>query len=297
VIAGGVLFLPWSPVFVFQALHTGTPWTTPPGPSDLLNVFGYFSGQNAWGELLTFMFFGLLVLALCARPGSRATSVVLELPVQPRARFLGLLLAGTLAVAVLAGALTGAAFDERYIAVVFPLFIVGCALGLTTFGSRPVTAGVLSVACVAGLLSGHEWNSQDRTQAVQVAAVLNARAQPGDVVVYCPDQLGPAVDRLLKVPDVTELTFPRMIGPERVDWVDYLSTIQNTDVYTFSRDIMGKLNPGSTLWLVWRNGYQGFGNSCGQLASWFEMDRPGGETVLAENSGYYEYENLVEFPS
>ncbi len=30
---GGVaVWLPWSPVFVFQALHTGTPWTTPPGP-------------------------------------------------------------------------------------------------------------------------------------------------------------------------------------------------------------------------------------------------------------------------
>ena len=62
-----------------------------------------------------------------------------------------------------------------------------------------------------------------RTQAVQVAADLNAQAQPGDVVVYCPDQLGPAVDRLLTVPGVLQLTYPRMIGPARVDWVDYVS--------------------------------------------------------------------------
>ncbi len=40
---GVALWLPWSPVFVFQALHTGTPWTTPPGPEDLLSVFGFFS--------------------------------------------------------------------------------------------------------------------------------------------------------------------------------------------------------------------------------------------------------------
>src|SRR5947209_1775427 len=28
-IAGAVLWLPWAPVFAFQALHTGTPWTSP----------------------------------------------------------------------------------------------------------------------------------------------------------------------------------------------------------------------------------------------------------------------------
>ena len=190
-----------------------------------------------------------------------------------------MLVVGSLSAAVLAGILTGAAFDNRYIAVVFPLFIVLCALGVTTFSSRKVTSGMLAVACTAGLLSAKDQNSQPRTQAVEVAAVLNAQAQPGDMVVYCPDQLGPAVDRLLKVPDVTQFTFPRMIGPARVDWVNYLSVIQNTDVGTFAQKIVNKLNPGSTLWLVWRNGYRGFGGSCGYLTSWLQMLHPGGETV------------------
>ena len=95
-----------------------------------------------------------------------------------------------------------------------------------------------------------------RTQAVQVAAVLNAQAQPGDMVVYCPDQLGPAVDRLLTVPDVTELTYPRMMGPQRIDWINYAATIQNTSPAWFAQEIVSRLNPGSTLWLVWRNGYR-----------------------------------------
>ena len=55
--------------------------------------------------------------------------------------------------------------------------------------------------------------------------MLNVQAQPGDLVVYCPDQLGPAVDRLLRVQGVTEITFPRAIGPQRVDWVDYKKVI------------------------------------------------------------------------
>ncbi len=296
-VAGGVLWLPWSPVFIFQALHTGTPWTSPPGPQDLLLVFGYFGGVGGWGELLTFILFALVGLALLARPGPRSTSVVLEMKVQPRSALVAWLVMGALGVAVVAGLLTGAAFDSRYIGVVFPLFVLLCALGLTAFSSRAVTSVVLAVACVAGLLSAQSWNSQPRTQAVQVAAVLNAQAQPGDMIVYCPDQLGPAVDRLLTVPDVTELTYPRMMGPQRIDWIDYAATIQNTSPATVARETVSQLNPGSTLWLVWRNGYKVFGSSCGDLANWLEMYHPGGETVMSQNLNYYEPENLVRFPS
>ncbi len=296
-IGGAVLWLPWSPVFVFQALHTGTPWAGAPSPVDMLSVLSYFAGLGAWGYTLTFTSFGLVVLAIFAAPGPKPTSVVLEFRAQPRARFVALLVLGSLSAAVLAGILTGAAFDDRYIGVVFPLFIVLCALGVTSFKSRKVTSVMLAVACIAGLFSAKDQNSQPRTQAVQVAAVLNAQAQPGDMVVYCPDQLGPAVDRLLKVPDVTQLTFPRMIGPARVDWVNYLATIQGHPVSTFAQDIVNKLNPGSTLWLVWRNGYLGLGGSCGYLTSWLQMLHPGGETVITQNPNYYEYENLVRWPS
>jgi mannosyltransferase len=294
-VGGVVLWLPWSPVFVFQALHTGTPWTSPPGPQDLLSVFGYFAGGGGWGKLLTFLLFGLVGLAVLARPGPKATSVVLEMRAQPRARFVAWLVVATLGVAVVAGLVSGAAFDSRYIAVVFPLFVLLCAMGLTTFASRRVTSVVLAVACVAGLFSARLWNAQPRTQAVQIAAVLNAQAQPGDMVVYCPDQLGPAVDRLLSVPDVTELTYPRMMGPQRIDWVDYSATIQGTSVFWFAQQIVSRLNPGSTLWLVWRNGYHVFGNSCGALASWLEMLHPGGETVRSQDLAYYEPDNLVRF--
>ncbi|HUC16046.1 MAG TPA: glycosyltransferase family 39 protein [Acidimicrobiales bacterium] len=296
-IGGGLVWLPWSPVFVFQALHTGTPWAGAPSPADMLSVFGYFAGVGAWGYLLTFMTFGLVGLAIFAAPGPRATSVIVEFRAQPRARFVALLVVGALSAAVLAGILTGAAFDNRYIAVVFPLFIVLCALGITTFSSLKVTSLMLAVACTAGLLSAKDQNSQPRTQAVEVAAVLNAQAQPGDMIVYCPDQLGPAVDRLLKVPDVTQITFPRGIGPARVDWVNYVSRIQHTDVGNFAEGIVNKLNPGSTLWLVWRNGYLGLGGSCGYLTSWLQMLHPGGETLITENPNYYEDENLVRWPS
>ena len=296
-LVGLAIWLPWSPVFLFQVLHTGTPWTTPPGPEDLLSVFGFFAGSGPSGELLTFVLFGLVGLGLLAKPGPNGSSVVMEIGAEPRARFVALLVVGPLTVAIVAGMLTGAAFDNRYVAVVFPLFIVLCALGLTTFSSRNVTAAMLAVACAAGLYTAQGQNSQPRTQAVQVAADLNAQAQPGDVVVYCPDQLGPAVSRLFEVPGVTQLTFPRQIGPARIDWVDYVSVIKNTQVGTFAREVWDRVSPGGTLWLVWRNGYQGFGSSCGNLESWLQMLSPGGQTLITQDNTYYEYENLTKFPT
>ena len=47
-IFGALLWVPWSPVFVFQALHTGTPWTSPASAADLLGVFGDFAGGGPW---------------------------------------------------------------------------------------------------------------------------------------------------------------------------------------------------------------------------------------------------------
>ena len=297
-LCGGVLlWLPWSPVFVYQVRHTGTPWSSPPGPQNLLGVFSLFAGPGGWGALLTYVLFILVGLALFAHLGPKASSVVVELRVQPRAREVGLLVVGTLSLAVAAGMVTGAAFDSRYIAVVFPLFVLLCSLGLTTFASPKVTSAILAVACMAGLFSAQLQGAQPRAQAVQVADVLNVEAQPGDVVVYCPDQLGPAVSRLLKVPRVTQLTFPRMTGPDRVDWVNYVSVIRHTDVGTFAQEVFSQLSPQNTLWLVWRDGYKGFGSDCGNLASWFQMWRPGGEPVIKANPRYYEYENLEQFRS
>ncbi|HLI01588.1 MAG TPA: glycosyltransferase family 39 protein [Acidimicrobiales bacterium] len=67
---GSLLFIPWAPIFVFQSLHTGTPWTSPAGPADLLNVFTDFAGGNngPWAELLSFCYFGLLAVGVFVRP-------------------------------------------------------------------------------------------------------------------------------------------------------------------------------------------------------------------------------------
>lgn len=315
-IGGTLLWVPWAPVFLYQTLHTGTPWTSSASPGDLLGVFNDFSGGGPWGGLLTFATFALFLLGVFGRQvraggvvemvqpdGSSRLSdgshlVVLELRPRPGMGPLVGAAVGTLSVAVLLGAIANAAFVARYTAVVLPLFLLVVATGLAVLPGRRFRAGCLAVLGLAGLLTGLGENGQQRTQAAQVAAVLNVQAQPGDLVVFCPDQLGPAVDRLLRVRGVTELTFPRAIGPARVDWVDYKSVIARTDVDTFAQNMLARVPAGHAMWLVWRDGYPGLGGDCGYLRNWFDLLRPTGATLIHQNSGtYYEYENLVRYSS
>ncbi|HET9077468.1 MAG TPA: glycosyltransferase family 39 protein [Acidimicrobiales bacterium] len=313
-VIGGLFWLPWAPIFIFQALHTGTPWTASANPGDLLQVFADFSGGGPWGTLLMFATFALFLFGTFGRTASPGTMVQLEgregqvrqvpsgpavvLELKPRpgmAPLVGIGL-GTLVVAVALGALASAAFVARYTAVVLPLFLLTVSTGLAVIPGRRFRAGCLAVLVLAGILTGESENAAPRTQAVQVAQVLNAQAQPGDVVVYCPDQLGPAVDRLLKVPGVDQLTFPRAIGPQRVDWVDYKKTIQSTDVSQFAQAALARVPKGRTLWLVWRDGYPGLGGDCGYLKSWMDLLRNPGVTLVRNNGArFYEYENLTRY--
>jgi uncharacterized membrane protein len=311
--AGCLLWLPWAPVFAFQTLHTGTPWTSPAGPGDLLGVFADYSGSGPWATLLMFATFALFILGVFGRPagphygesrpadwspepagGDRA--VIVSLRPRRETGPLATITVGTLALAVLLGALANAAFVARYTAVVLPLFLLVVAAGVAAFPSRRFQVGCVSVLCLAGLLTGYSENAQQRTQAVQIASVLNSQAQPGDMVVYCPDQLGPAVHRLMHVSGLVELTFPRAIGPERVDWVDYKKIIAGTDVGQFAQDLLNRLAGGRTLWLVWRDGYPGLGGDCGYLNAWLGLLRSPGPTVVRANGArFYEYANLTRF--
>jgi mannosyltransferase len=313
-VGGGILWLPWVPVFVFQTLHTGTPWTSAASPNDLLQVFQDWSGGGSWGGLLMYATFLLFIIGTFGRtavPGTMVSlddgqggtrqvpagpAVVIELRPRPgMAPMVGIAVA-TLIVAVALGAVANAAFVARYTAVVLPLFLLIMAAGVAVIPGRRFRIGCVVVLVLAGLLTGQSENSQQRSQAVKVAAVLNAQATAGDLVIYCPDQLGPAVDRLLTVPGVEQITFPRAIGPARVNWVDYKAVISSTNVSLFTQNALARVAANHTVWLVWRDGYPGLSGDCGYIKSWLDLFRQSGVTLVRANgSKYYEYENLTRY--
>ncbi len=291
---GSLLFLPWVPSFVFQTMHTGTPWSNAAGLGDILTVLGQYAGGGPWGDALGLTLFTLLLLGVFAHSVDRHQLLV-QLKARREARPIAFVFMGTLLVAVVGGTIAQSAFVGRYTAVVFPLFILLIALGVTVFADRRVLAAVLAWTVAAGLIVAIGGNLSPRTQAGQVAHVINTYASPNDVVVYCPDQLGPASSRLIDVP-VQQFTFPRGDAPARIDWVNYKQAIDDANVEQFALQML-TLAAGHDIWFVENSNYPGTEGKCGQLMSWLSVKRPNSQYWVSDKPSIsLENETLIRFP-
>lgn len=303
VAAGCLTFAPWLPIFVFQTRHTGTPWAVPASFSAMVHaVSGFAGGDTTFADkgdtsparALGLVFFALAGLGLFGTALSRRR-IELDLFTRPRARAITFVTVGTLALAVVAGYLTSSAFQDRYTAVVFTTFILLVALGTTTFADRWVRYGVVGLAVVLGLSTSASNVTFPRTQAGQVAAAIQASAHPGDVVGYCPDQLGPAVSRLLPT-DLNQLTFPSGGSPRFVDWVDYAARNEAGNPAAFASALLARAGPNHTVWLVWAPDYLTLDGKCQAILSDLVASRPSSAVVSYDSQKYYEFSDLVRFP-
>lgn len=290
--AGGLLFVPWLPSFVYQTTHTGTPWADPMRPLAIVqNTFGDLGGGSNLPEALVY---GSVLAILCllalfvAR--SRGRELVLDLATVPTVRAELSVVALTIAVGTVAGYATASTFQSRYAAVFVPFVLLSAAVGLTRL---PGAARALAGAAVVVLsLVGIGWIQYfERTQSPVVAEAVAARAQPGDVVVYCPDQLGPAYSRAN--PDgLREVVYPTFEGPERVDWVDYAERNAEADPVAFADEVLA-LAGGQGIFVVWKGDYATFDEQCeamiGRLGAGATTER----LVAQDSSRYYEPANLV----
>ncbi len=270
---GCLTFLPWVPTFLFQSKHTGTPWAIPASFVAMVNAISSFAGgDTGGGRALGILFFGLAGLGLFGVATDRF-HIDLDIRTRPLGRPVGVAVAGTLAAAILGGLIFNSTFDARYASVVFVPLILLVAIGIYTFRDRRVRLGVLAVAVVAGLTSAIPNVTTDRTQAGQIASQIARQGKPGDLVVYCPDQLGPAVDRLLPSGRYQQTTFPRGTGPTFVNWVDYGTASAAGDPVAFSQHVETQATRGGhQIFVVWAPQYQTFGLKCEGLIQTLEAD-------------------------
>jgi hypothetical protein len=294
-VVGMVLFVPWLPTFWFQLRHTGTPWSGRSTFADMVNAVSEFAGgTSSTGRALGLAFFALAGFGLFGA-AIDARRVEIDIRTRPRGRALAVVVAGTLATAVCLGLISGGAFQARYAAVVFAPFLLLVVLGTSVFADRRVMTGVVVAACVFGLISASGDVTRQRTQAGQLAAALRADYRPGDVIAYCPDQLGPSMSRLLPA-SFDQVTFPRRTGPQFVNWVDYAKVNGAADPDAFARYLDARAGPSHVVWLVWAAQYRTFGEKCQQVADLLGTLRPPAVQLYEEATTYYERANLVRFP-
>lgn len=296
----GLGYVPWLPTLASQARHTGTPWGDPILPwSGLAWHFEGLGGvaipKHAEAEIYRYGTVLLIALGVFGA-GVDRRHIDLDLRTQRRARGLAVAAYGTFLLAMVASYVAGAAFDPRYSSVMVPLVLVVIALGVDAFVSDRVRVGVLVVVAVLGLVAGVRVALDQRTEAGEVASVIRAEAEPGDVVLYCPDQLGPSTSRLLAgVPGLRQVTYPRRTGPEFVNWIDYRDVIAATPPAEVARRVLD-LAGDHTVWYVVSPGYRSFDAQCEDLGSALGAQRFGVGRVGPDQVHYFEYMGLTEYP-
>ncbi|MGH9172178.1 MAG: glycosyltransferase family 39 protein [Acidimicrobiales bacterium] len=254
-------FVPWVPTFLYQLHHTGTPWAPPAGLTAVVFALTQFAGGNDDpGRALAVLFFFFALLALTAMPLDR-WRVVLDLRTRPGVRTLAACTLAAVVLGVMADKLSGTTFTDRYTAIVtFPTLLV-MAYGIMLFSDARVRRVLLSCAVVFGFLGAVPNAFISRTQAGDVGNVIATRANSTDVVAFCPDQLGPAVSRVLDG-RFKEIAFPRDNSPEIVDWVDYVKVVKAASPAKFVAKLKQMAGAKGTVFYVWASGYAGFGSKC-----------------------------------
>jgi len=294
--AGGILFVPWVPTFLYQTANTGTPWGLPASPINvgITTLLDFGGGRGPFGRLLSICLAGLLVLGVFGR-GLDPRRIELDLRTRAESRPELVVAVGTMLLAVLAGYVSGSAFASRYATVVFPFAILIAAMGTKVFSDRRVAGVVLVVCSLCGLGASVVDAVKPRTQAAQVAkAIAEAGGQPGDVIVYCPDQVAPDVARLLPE-GYRELTFPNKADPELVNWVDYAARMKAVQPEVFAQEILD-LAPDATIWHVWTSGYRTLGKRCERINDALAAARPAAETLVDASPKIFEKHNLTRHP-
>lgn len=285
--AGGLLFLPWAPSFLFQVRHTGNPWNPPAelGPG-VVTAFLHFGGSARPANVVVGSVLGALTLLALLAPWKRARPGLPLATPSPGLAEAAVAL-GALVLGLALSNAVGAAFSSRYASPLFPIVILAAAAGSLVVASRSVRHTVVALAVVLGLVGGVHNAFDSRTQAGQVAAAIAAEAVAGDVVGYCPDQLGPAVSRLLP-PSLRQVTFPARTAPHRIDWVDYAERNARADPRAFARYLDDQAGPNNTVWLVWREGYRTLGTNCERIAANLRLLRSQSSLVVTPVVGGFE---------
>jgi hypothetical protein len=187
-------------------------------------------------------------------------------------------------------------FESRYASIAFPLYLLTAAFGFLCFADARIRVGLLAAVAVLGLTAAVQRNALDqRTQAEDIATSILADAQPGDVVVYCPDQLGPSVARLLDRDDLVQITYPDGDSPEFVNWVDYIDRNEAGDPTAFAQSALDEAGDDNSIWVVSATHYRGSEAKCGAVGSAIQGQRPVVEGRVLPDDEFFEFGGLVRY--
>jgi mannosyltransferase len=237
--AVALVYLPWVPTLLFQAQHTGAPWSDRPNPEAVLTSFTVILGGRAPG----------MAFALAA--GSGIATMLSARARAPEARALiaiGAIGGAALLVAWLASQVSPA-WSTRYLSVLMgPLLLVGAA-GL----SRAGRLGLVVVALLFVFWFHPRTHAlESKSNAHNVAILARDLLQPGDVVLSTHPEQVPVMH--IYLPQNLNLRWWTSMGPvadpQIMDWRDALDRLKAAKPKKTSDALLRSMKPGQHLLLI-----------------------------------------------
>jgi mannosyltransferase len=232
-----VVYLPWVPTLVSQALHTGAPWASAPTVAAPLELArGLFGGVAA-------------AIALVAAAGSGMLALARE-PDRLRARsavVLAGLAAGTLAMAWVTSQISPA-WSSRYFATVLGALLLVVAAGVARGGALGL--GLLGLVIALWLPQPSASTLTNKSNADVVAAEVGPRLRPGDHVLSLQPEQVPLLRYYL--PPGLRYADPRgpVPDPRVMDWRDALDNLRRADPGRTLAALLERVPPGGQVLFV-----------------------------------------------
>jgi mannosyltransferase len=232
-----VLYLPWLPTFVGQAMDTGAPWATRPGVPALLQVAtGLFGGPGPAVALIGAAGVGIVALLRGTdRGGARSILALLGLA------------AGTLALAWLASQISPA-WTGRYFAAVLGALLLAAAAGSVHAGRLGLLALALVIAFWVPAASPTALTN--KSNADVLATALAPRLRAGDYVLSLQPEQVPLLRYYL--PAGLRYADPRgpVADPRVMDWRHALADLRTSRPAPILAALLRRIPAGGQLLFV-----------------------------------------------
>jgi mannosyltransferase len=231
---GGVvlLYLPWLPNALYQAAHTGAPWSKSPSLAALASVPARILGEVA--EVAVFLAAGAGILALLRTRDARGRAVVTLL-----------LVAVLTIVFAWIGSQLSPAWANRYLAAGVAPFLFLAAAGFAHAGRL----GLVGLALVT-VLWAIDGAPSEKSNVRTVAESIGPSLRPGDLVVATQPEQVPALHYYLP----EGLRYATLTGPVEdtgvTDWRDGVERLRATSAERDLEPLLDSLRPGQRMALV-----------------------------------------------
>ena len=303
---GGLLWLPWLPIFNSQRLHTGTPWARHPQPFQfIIWPVGMWVNQSVQ-HVSSSLHFAVLSLAMVivmtlgvfAVVGRNEQGILLRIRPESEISFYAMVGAIAIFLGMLACDISDSAYAPRYSSIVAVLFVFVIARGVATFGTPQRIFLALAILSVL-LLWTDKWGvGVQRTQAGAAAhAIAAAGDASGSLIAVCPDQVGPSLSRYV-TGNPEYVMYPRLdSNPRIVNWYDYPAALASTTPQKAAAAVARRVKPHQTLYIAWATGYT-LKSTCESFAHDLQKitQRKATTLVIQNMVGYYQSMTLVRLP-